>query len=155
MATKQENIEDTTRVLTLLKKKQRASATDLGTNKKVMDFLAEKGFVHTDGKIKRKAKGKPPTAYVPAFDYNPAEAPRLRNGAPQAAGPKVATQAQIDQAIREVSASTIRDNCSCIVKMGPGTTQEEIRALGIGCTAKDHGRWVCPSLDAVRRRAKL
>jgi hypothetical protein len=38
-------------------------------------------------------------------------------------------------------------DCRCPIT--PATTLEELRALGAGCTA---GRWVCLTLDAVRRR---
>jgi hypothetical protein len=38
-------------------------------------------------------------------------------------------------------------DCRCPIT--PGSTLEELRALGAGYTA---GRWVCPTLDAVRRR---
>ena len=31
----------------------------------------------------------------------------------------------------------------------PDSTLEDLLALGAGCTA---GRWVCPTLDAIRRR---
>jgi hypothetical protein len=31
----------------------------------------------------------------------------------------------------------------------PHSTREQLQALGAGCSA---GRWVCPTLDAIRRR---
>ena len=40
-----------------------------------------------------------------------------------------------------------RKACRCPIT--PDSTLEELRALGAGCTA---GRWVCPTLDAIRRR---
>ena len=38
-------------------------------------------------------------------------------------------------------------DCRCPIT--PVSTLEELRALGAGCTA---GQWVCPTLDAIRRR---
>lgn len=136
-------------VLKLLKKKQRASAADLGTDKKFMDWLIEQGWVKADGKIKTGRKGKPPTAYVPGFDYNYNEAPAY--DAPTQRERKEITQEAIDKVITEVSASSRAKSCSCISGR-PGTTAQEIRALGTGCTGN---LYVCPSLDAVRRRAGL
>jgi hypothetical protein len=37
--------------------------------------------------------------------------------------------------------------CRCGITLR--TTKAQLRALGAGCTA---GRWVCPTLDAIRRR---
>jgi len=37
--------------------------------------------------------------------------------------------------------------CRCPIT--PDSTVEDLLALGAGCTA---GRWVCPTLDAIRRR---
>lgn len=39
--------------------------------------------------------------------------------------------------------------CKCPI--APRSTIGELRALGAGCTA---GRWVCPTLDAIRRRLR-
>jgi hypothetical protein len=38
-------------------------------------------------------------------------------------------------------------DCRCPIT--PASTPEQLRGLGAGCTA---GRWVCPTLDAIRRR---
>jgi len=48
-------------------------------------------------------------------------------------------------------ADVIRDELAkdCRCPITPASTIEELRALGAGCTA---GRWVCPTLDAIRRR---
>ena len=40
-----------------------------------------------------------------------------------------------------------REGCRCPIT--PDSTLEDLLALGAGCTA---GRWVCPTLDAIRRR---
>jgi hypothetical protein len=37
----------------------------------------------------------------------------------------------------------------CRSPITPDSTLEDLLALGAGCTA---GRWVCPTLDAIRRR---
>jgi len=39
--------------------------------------------------------------------------------------------------------------CDCACAINAQSTIEELRGLGAGCTA---GRWVCPTLDAIRRR---
>jgi hypothetical protein len=49
--------------------------------------------------------------------------------------------------IREELARPRAKECRCGIT--PRTTAAELRALGAGCTA---GRWVCPTLDAIRRR---
>jgi hypothetical protein len=51
------------------------------------------------------------------------------------------------EVIRDELARPRAKDCRCPIT--PATTLEELRALGAGCTA---GRWVCPTLDAVRRR---
>lgn len=51
------------------------------------------------------------------------------------------------QIIREELARQRSEPCSCPIT--PATTPQQLRALGAGCTA---GRWVCPTLDAIRRR---
>ena len=38
-------------------------------------------------------------------------------------------------------------DCRCPIT--PDSTLEDLLALGAGCTA---GRWVCPTLGAIRRR---
>jgi hypothetical protein len=50
--------------------------------------------------------------------------------------------------IREELASPRARHCRCGIT--PRMTRAEIDALGSGCTA---GRWVCGTLDAIRRRA--
>jgi hypothetical protein len=49
--------------------------------------------------------------------------------------------------IRDELARQRAKDCRCPIT--PASTLEQLRALGAGCTA---GRWVCPTLDAVRRR---
>ncbi len=49
--------------------------------------------------------------------------------------------------IRDELARPSAKDCRCPIT--PASTVEQLRALGAGCTA---GRWVCPTLDAVRRR---
>jgi hypothetical protein len=49
--------------------------------------------------------------------------------------------------IRDELARPRAKDCRCPIT--PASTTEELRALGAGCTA---GRWVCPTLDAIRRR---
>ncbi len=49
--------------------------------------------------------------------------------------------------IREQLADPRATECRCPIT--PASTPVELQALGAGCTA---GRWVCPTLDAIRRR---
>ena len=49
--------------------------------------------------------------------------------------------------IREELARERAKDCSCPITAA--STLDELRELGAGCTA---GRWVCPTLDAIRRR---
>ncbi|MGH2883991.1 MAG: hypothetical protein ACRDPA_15065 [Solirubrobacteraceae bacterium] len=49
--------------------------------------------------------------------------------------------------IREELARPRGKECHCPIT--PNSTLEDLLALGAGCTA---GRWVCPTLDAIRRR---
>lgn len=49
--------------------------------------------------------------------------------------------------IREELARPRAKECRCAIT--PDSTLDDLRALGAGCTA---GRWVCPTLDAIRRR---
>ena len=49
--------------------------------------------------------------------------------------------------IRDELARPRAKDCRCPIT--PASTLEQLRALGAGCTA---GRWVCPTLDAIRRR---
>jgi hypothetical protein len=49
--------------------------------------------------------------------------------------------------IRDELARQRAKECRCPIT--PQSTLEQLRALGAGCTA---GRWVCPTLDAIRRR---
>ena len=49
--------------------------------------------------------------------------------------------------IREELARPRAKECRCPIT--PDSTLEDLLALGAGCTA---GRWVCPTLDAIRRR---
>ncbi len=51
------------------------------------------------------------------------------------------------ESIREELAKPRARECRCVIT--PQSTNEELRELGAGCTA---GRWVCPTLDAIRRR---
>ena len=49
--------------------------------------------------------------------------------------------------IREELARPRAKECRC--PMTPDSTLQDLLALCAGCTA---GRWVCPTLDAIRRR---
>ena len=49
--------------------------------------------------------------------------------------------------IREELARPRAKECRCPIT--PDSTLQDLHALGAGCTA---GRWVCPTLDAIRRR---
>ncbi len=49
--------------------------------------------------------------------------------------------------IRDELARPRAKDCCCPIT--PGSTLEQLRLLGAGCTA---GRWVCPTLDAIRRK---
>jgi len=49
--------------------------------------------------------------------------------------------------IREELARPRANACRCPITSD--STLEDLLALGAGCTA---GRWVCPTLDAIRRR---
>lgn len=145
------NADNPIQVLKLLKKKGRASAAELGADKAILEFLIAEGFVKKDGTIKREGagRGRPPIGYAPAFDYDPNEAPVYK--APVQRDRKEVSQAQVDKVVAEVKNSTYGGACSCVVTK-PGITAEEIRDLGAGCTDPNY---VCPALDAVRRRGKL
>jgi hypothetical protein len=58
-----------------------------------------------------------------------------------------ATARRRGDVIRDELARPRAKDCRCPIT--PATTLEQLRALGAGCTA---GRWVCPTLDAIRRR---
>jgi hypothetical protein len=49
--------------------------------------------------------------------------------------------------IRDELARQRAKECRC--QITPDSTLQDLLALGAGCTA---GRWVCPTLDAIRRR---
>ena len=51
--------------------------------------------------------------------------------------------------IRDELARPRAKQCRCPIT--PASTLEQLRELGAGCTA---GRWVCPTLDAIRRRLR-
>lgn len=59
-------------------------------------------------------------------------------------------QARRRKLIAEVLATPAGKRCRCGIT--PRITDEELRALGAGCTA---GRWVCEVLQRVRRRVGL
>jgi hypothetical protein len=52
-----------------------------------------------------------------------------------------------DEIVREELSRERAKDCHCAIPLG--ATAEQLRSLGAGCTA---GRWVCPTLDAIRRR---
>ncbi|MDQ2894893.1 MAG: hypothetical protein M3Y09_04515 [Actinomycetota bacterium] len=64
----------------------------------------------------------------------------------RAAKAKTAARRRAD-VIRDELARPRAKDCRCPITAH--STLEQLRALGAGCTA---GRWVCPTLDAVRRR---
>lgn len=63
------------------------------------------------------------------------------------AGKARAANRRSAQIIREALADPRGKECRCPIT--PSSTPAELQALGAGCTA---GRWVCPTLDAIRRR---
>ena len=64
----------------------------------------------------------------------------------RAANAKASARRRAD-VIRDELARPRAKDCRCPIT--PGSTLEQLRALGAGCTA---GQWVCPTLDAIRRR---
>jgi hypothetical protein len=64
----------------------------------------------------------------------------------RAANAKANARRRADVIRDELTRSCAKD-CRCPIT--PASTIEQLRALGAGCTA---GQWVCPTLDAVRRR---
>jgi hypothetical protein len=114
-----------------------------------MKVLVAAGLVVQDGYMKTGKQGKPPAAWVPVEGWESKEIPVIEEKVPT---PRGVPQATIDRVIAEVTASSYGGSCSCVVAAGPGTTAEEIRAFGAGCTDPN---WVCGALDAVRRRANL
>ena len=57
------------------------------------------------------------------------------------------TQSKLAGIVRDELARPRARACRCGIT--PRTTRAELAALGAGCTS---GRWVCPTLDAIRRR---
>lgn len=131
-------------VMKLLRLKGRASAAEVGANTPLMKTLVASGHVTTDGTIKTGRKGKPPVAWVPTdFDGplpEPVEARPAR---------KAITETALAETIRDVLAGPSGRQCHCVRDTW---TVEQIRAAGCGCT---NPQYVCPALDAVRRRANL
>jgi hypothetical protein len=64
----------------------------------------------------------------------------------RAANAKASARRRADVIRDELTRPRAKD-CRCPIT--PASTIEQLRALGAGCTAD---RWVCPTLDAVRRR---
>lgn len=58
---------------------------------------------------------------------------------------------------RQVLADTAKSWPTCTCPLTPDLEREQLHALGAGCTAGDGLRpgYVCPRLDAVRRRLAL
>lgn len=143
---------DSSAIVKLLKKKERASAAELGTNKEIMEALTEHGVVVMDGYVKTGKRGRPPVAYklsnelpetLPDVTPKPKRAPRNGEGL---------SQEMLDSIISEVLTKHYAGKrCQCLKV---GMTPTELRALNSGCTDFEggHGRWVCEALDAVRRR---
>lgn len=144
-----EYTHDASRVLKLLKKKKRTWAKDLDTTVEFMKYLAEYGLVKADGPIKTGKPGKPPVAWKFLSDDLDL-LPEFQS--PKQAEKKATSQATIDAVIESVRKS-FPGGCGCILsdEYGEGTTEEQVRAFNEGCTT----HWVCPALDAVRRRANL
>lgn len=144
---------DSATIVKLLKKKQRASAAELGTNKEIMEALREHGVVETDGIIKTGKRGRPPVAYklcaeqpseLPDVTPEPKRTPRNGEGLSQEA---------LDAIVKDVLENHHNGKyCKCLKV---GMTSKEIRALNEGCESRSsgYGRWVCTALDTVRRRA--
>lgn len=132
-------------IIARLKKKGRASANELGTDSATMKLLKDAKVVREDGKISLGGRGRPPTAWIlvegASLDKLPEiQEPKKRDGTVGI------TQGQIDKVVTEV----VSDDCQC--GLVPGVSLREIYFLGAGCTS---GRWVCRSLDAVRRRLNV
>lgn len=153
MSQKSEHATDAKRVLTLLKKKKRTWASDLGSTVAFMKFLESHGLVKADGPIKTGKPGKPPVAWKFISD-DLSVLPDFET--PAVTAKKAISQTTIDRVIADVGSGHMGSSCHCVIKMGAGTTAETIRELGIGRPGcNDDGRYVCPALDAVRRRADL
>ena len=72
---------------------------------------------------------------------------RLQQGA--AAAREKETSTKLATIIRD----ELAHNRGCQCGITPRTTLAQIMALGAGCTAGRYGGgWVCPTLDAIRRR---
>jgi hypothetical protein len=69
-------------------------------------------------------------------------------------------QAALEKQARSMLATIIREEMArprasrCRCGITPRTTKAELAALGEGCTHESHG-FICPTLDGIRRRAKL
>lgn len=145
-----EYTHDAARVLRLLVKKGKTWAKDLDTTVEFLEYLAENGLVREDGRMKTGKPGRPPVAWVPVEPIDFKNLPEFE--APEVRTRALASQESIDAVIAEVANSGYGGSCTCVLKSGAGTTEAEIRALNGGCTVPNY---VCPALDAVRRRAKL
>ena len=64
----------------------------------------------------------------------------------RAANAKASARRRADVIRDELARPRAKDRRSPIT---PASTVEQLRALGAGCTT---GHWVCPTLDAIRRR---
>ena len=80
-----------------------------------------------------------PRAERPAARQDALQRPRV--------GKAQADQRERAEIIREYLVSPRAKWCRCPTTSS--STREELRALGACCTA---ARWVCPTLDAIRRR---
>jgi hypothetical protein len=139
---------DAAAIVALLEKKTRASASDLGTDNKAMEALAEAGVAKKDGTIKTGRRGKPPAAWVLEEDRPQAlpdlEAKRRKERRAQ----QIPKDDQIAVALAEIQrASSNYDGCKCVRTRTEPLTWEDLRFMS-GC--KD--LWVCAALDTLRRK---
>jgi hypothetical protein len=88
-----------------------------------------------------------PQTPATAADDSQSARVRLRALARARVGKAKAAALRRADIIREELARERAKDCSCPITTA--STLSELRALGAGCTA---GRWVCPTLDAIRRR---
>jgi len=99
---------------------------------------------------RRRRAAKPRPAKNPREEERDAKKQeRQLERARAAAADKRETEARtkLGNIIREEMQLPRWKHCKCGITLR--TTRAEIDAMGAGCTA---GRWVCPTLDAIRRK---
>jgi hypothetical protein len=98
---------------------------------------------------KRRAARRRPTKTPRQEERDAKQQERQLERARAAAADKREKEARtkLGNIIREEMALPRWKQCRCGITLR--TTRAEINAMGAGCTA---GRWVCPTLDAIRRK---